>query len=355
MQSILVCRPNHLTVDWAQRVVNKHNFNAVVSKVDIVLVDIGTTTRIRVKVEHNKPDKLPKDWFVKLPSLDWKARLITALPRLLHTEVRFYNEVLRPVSVIIPNVLAAQSHFGKGATLVLPDLTGDEFILGTPGDDLTVAQAGLVVEQLARFHAHFGREENLSKSYQWLAGPVRRLEDVLGSALAVPLMKRGLRKAGDLVPVSLHAQAIHYARNRKKAMQFLTDAPQTLVHHDCHPGNLYWYQSKPGILDWQMVRFGEGISDIAYFLATSLTIENRRRSEIDLIEIYAQSLKDNGMPNLDAKVLLKRYRAHLIYAFEAMLVTLAIGDMMDLESNYELIRRTVAAVQDLDAFNAIRL
>jgi len=33
-----------------------------------------------------------------------------------------------------------------------------------------------------------------------------------------------------------------------------------------------------------------------------------------------------------------------------MLVTLAIGGMMDVKSNLELIRRTAAAVEDLDAF-----
>ena len=33
-----------------------------------------------------------------------------------------------------------------------------------------------------------------------------------------------------------------------------------------------------------------------------------------------------------------------------MLVTLAIGGMMDIDCNHELIRRTTAAVSDLDAF-----
>jgi hypothetical protein len=36
-----------------------------------------------------------------------------------------------------------------------------------------------------------------------------------------------------------------------------------------------------------------------------------------------------------------------------MIVTLAIGGMMNLESNHELIRRTAAAVEDLDAFAAL--
>ncbi len=353
MQNIIVCQPSDLTIDWAQRVVNKHYSHIVVSNVDIVSVDIGTTTRIRVNVEHNEPTILPGQWFVKLPSMAWQAKLITALPRLLHTEVRFYNEVARPVSLTIPHFIAAQSKLGSGATLVLTDMTELGIILGNPGDALTFSQAAKVVEQLANFHARFWNAEKLNHTYRWLAGPVRRLEDFLGTALAVPLMKRGLHQAGKLVSSTLHAKAVHYARHRRQAMRFLTEAPQTLVHHDCHAGNLFWNQSQPGLLDWQLVRFGEGISDIAYFLSTALNPETRRLHEMNLIAIYAQCLEDNGIAGIDVNSLLQRYRAHLIYPFEAMIVTLAVGGMMNLESNLELIRRTATAVEDLEAFAAI--
>jgi hypothetical protein len=69
MQNIVVRQPSDLTIAWAQRVVNKHYSHIVVSNVDIVSVDIGTTTRIRVNVGHNDPTILPGQWFVKLPSI----------------------------------------------------------------------------------------------------------------------------------------------------------------------------------------------------------------------------------------------------------------------------------------------
>lgn len=215
---------------------------------------------------------------------------------------------------------------------------------------MTAAQAALIVEQLAYFHAHFWNKVDPSPSYQWLANPVRRLEDLLGTAFAVPLMKRGLRRVGSLIPPHLHAPAIHYARHRRKAMRFLSEGSQTLIHHDCHPGNLFWHKSQPGFLDWQLVRTGEGISDVAYFLATALSPEIRRLHEANLLSSYVRILMNNGVAGIDLASQLQRYRAHLVYPFEAMLVTLAIGGMMDLESNLELIRRTVAAVEDLDAF-----
>lgn len=123
IHNILAHHPGGLTVGWAQRVVNNHYSDVIVSGVDIVSVDIGTTTRVRLAIEHNGPETLPRRWFVKPPSLAWRAKLITALPRLLHTEVRFYNEVSHAMPVTVPRFLAAQSTPGKGATLVLWDIT----------------------------------------------------------------------------------------------------------------------------------------------------------------------------------------------------------------------------------------
>ncbi|MDD5276888.1 MAG: aminoglycoside phosphotransferase family protein [Methylovulum sp.] len=350
--TILVHRPSDLTVAWAQRIVHQHDANAVVSNVNIVSVDIGTTTRVRVTVEHDSTAILSKRWFVKLPSLAWRARLITALPRLLHTEVRFYQEIAQSIPIFAPFCLAAYSRIGWGSTLVLTDITEFDGIPGFPCDTLTVDQAAAVIVQLGRFHAHFWNSANLPLTYPWLAGSVRRLEDALGTALAVPLMKQGLHLANKILPATLHNKALHYARHRSKAMRFLADAPPTLTHHDCHPGNLFWQQSQAGFLDWQLVRMGDGISDVAYFLATALLPETRRLHETELLEMYQQTLAENGV-DLGSNDLMQRYRAHLVYPLEAMVVTLAVGGMMHLDSNLELIRRAAAAVEDLDAFSAL--
>lgn len=354
-QTILARRPGDLTVAWAQQIVDKHDTNTIVAKVDIVGVDIGTTTRVCLTVEHNGPSTLPSRWFVKLPSLSWRARMITALPRLLHTEVRFYNELAKTVPLSIPVCLAAQSRFGRGSTLVLADVAEFAGVPSLPNDTLTFEQAALAVEQLACSHARFWNNLHLNPGYRWLAGPVRILENSLGTALAVPLMKRGLRLAGEHIPSALHAPAIHYARHRRAAMRFLSYAPKTLVHHDCHPGNLFWDKNRStvGFLDWQLVRIGEGVSDIAYLLSTALSVETRSLYETELLVKYAQTLTGNGVADIDKSALMQRYRAHLVYAFEAMVVTLAVGGIMNVDCNLELIRRTATAVKELEAFSAL--
>lgn len=350
---ILAHSPSHLTPAWAQRIVSQKQANAQVSSVEILGVEVGTTTRVQIAVEHNGGENLARQWFVKLPSLAWRARLITALPRLLHTEVRFYNEIARHIPLNLPPCLAAHSRFGQGSTLVLANVGEFSSTAGRPDDALNFIQASEVITELARFHARFWQHPQLDSRYPWLAGPVRKLEDALGTALAVPLMKRGLHLAEKQVPAELHAPALRYAKQRRKIMAFLNDAPQTLTHHDCHAGNLFWQGNKVGFLDWQLVRLGEGVSDVAYFLATALIPETRRRHEESLLKLYAKTLGENGVLGLSSENLMPRYRAHCCYAFEAMLITLAVGGMMKLESNLELIRRTTAAVKELDAFSVL--
>lgn len=308
--------------------------------------DIGTTSRVRLELDHDA--EAPRKWFVKLPSRSLKARAITALPRLPQTEVRFYQELADKVPTRRPEALAAEAAFGRGYTLVLEDLTERGIRPGTPRDALDAEQAGQVCEALAGLHASHWESPLFERELAWLSGPVRRLEDGLGTALAVPLMRRGLDRATEVVPADLRRPALRYAKRRRQAMRFLASGPQTLIHHDCHPGNLYWSDEGPGLLDWQLVRKGEGIGDVAYLLATALTPEVRREHERALVSGYGEALAAAGVAVPDD--LWERYRAHLSYAFEAMVVTLAVGDLMDEEVVSELIRRSAMAVAEQESF-----
>lgn len=345
--------PRDLTAAWAQRVLDEAAPGARVQGVETLAVDVGTTTRVRLAIEHDGPPGLPRRWFVKLPSGAWKARAITTLPQLPQTEVRFYREVAGDLPVARPRSLGAVSRFGRGFTLVLGDLGEERAVAGRPGDAISPEQAGQVVDLLARLHARLWEDPRLDGDLAWLAGPVRRLEDGLGTALAVPLMRRGLARAGQAVPAALHAPALRYARERRRAMAVLAAGPRTLVHHDTHAGNLFWRDGAPGLLDWQLVRTGEGVGDVAYLLATGLLPEARRAAEADLLERYRAALAAAGAPDLDAGRLRERYRAHLTYAFEAMVVTLAVGGLMSDEVTHELVRRAALAVADHGAFGAV--
>jgi aminoglycoside/choline kinase family phosphotransferase len=352
-QNIVLSRPAQVNLNWAQKIVSHHAAGAMATDVKILSMTVGTTTRIKIKVNHDVPELVPSSWFVKTPSLLLKSRLITALPQLLQKEIYFYQSLSEITPLKLPRVLAAQSQFGIGSTLVMSDLEEHGFSSGKPSDALSIDQARRVIAYLAKLHAKFWENQELLKSYRWLSGFNSSAEEYLGNFLAVPLMQRGLDLASDKVPKALKKPALRYAANRKQIMKKLAAGAQTLVHHDCHPGNFFWNENEPGFLDWQLVRRGEGIGDVAYFLATALLPEQRRANEEDLLELYSATLSDHGVQYLDKSGLLLRYRAHLSYALEAMVITLAIGDLMDTASNIELIRRAACAVEDHDSYSTL--
>ena len=347
----IVQHPKQLTKAWAQHLVSQYDPNATVQALTIGSVDVGTTTRVRLHVQHNAL-QLPAYWFIKLPSLAWRARTITALPRLLTTEIGFYCQLAGQLPVKRVRCLAASQQLGIGSTLVLEDVCEQRAVAGQVGAVLTLSQTYCVIEQLAKLHAQFWQRAHL---HPWLKRSVRRLEDNLGSVLAAPLMRRALTLAGQNVPASLHKPALAYASERRAIMALLHDAPLTLVHHDCHTGNLFWHNAQQvGFLDWQLVRLGEGVGDVAYLLATALEPALRCQHETALLNHYRRCLAALGIA-LPIEHLMLRYRLHLSYALEAMLVTLAVGGMMAKQHNLTLIHRAALAVQQQQAYEALVL
>ena len=81
-----------------------------------------------------------------------------------------------------------------------------------------------------------------------------------------------------------------------------------------------------GFLDWQMVRRGNWSLDLGYFLQGALTIEDRRRSERELLDEYraALTLPADEMPSADEVLL--RYRASVAHGLAIWMATLSGGD-----------------------------
>ena len=107
----------------------------------------------------------------------------------------------------------------------------------------------------------------------------------------------------------------------------LTTSPQTLLHGDPHIGNTYVLpDDEVGFLDWQMVRRGNWSLDLGYFLQGALTIEDRRRSERELLEEYrgALDLPADEMPTAEEVWL--RYRASVAHGLAIWMATLSGGD-----------------------------
>ena len=69
-----------------------------------------------------------------------------------------------------------------------------------------------------------------------------------------------------------------------------------VIHGDAHVGNLVLDAGgTASLVDWQLVQRGMWCIDVGYHIASTLTVEERRRSERDLLRHYLDALASYGV------------------------------------------------------------
>lgn len=178
---------------------------------------------------------------------------------------------------------------GRAINLVLEDLTART----RPGDQIagcSVAEARAVGAELARLHAHCWKDARLD-TLDWLldrAGNAAQAAE--GFALAADHWQT--RFAGRLAPAMLDAISSFVPR-MKDAIVAAADGP-TLVHGEPRVDNVLFEDTAQGprawLIDWQFSTRGSPMFDLAYFLSGSLSPDDRRACEADLIASHVATI-----------------------------------------------------------------
>ncbi len=321
---------------------------ATVTSVRVLGSDTGTSSRAHlVLTGRDVPDSV----FVKLAPKTATTRLMGELGRLGHTEVRFYTQ-LAPQLIGVPHSYGAAFDTWTGRyLLVLEDLPAESCEFPDTLHPLSPDQASLSVDLLANLHATFwGRLPRSGRGpLGWLYTPSGDVTSLLTGSLMHASIKR-LAERTDM-PVDKG----RFIADNYRAVAALIDAPpHTVMHGDAHPGNMYFHGGKAGLLDWQAVRRGHPSRELAYTLITSLTPEDRRATQRDLLDDYRRALAAAGGPELDRDELWLRYRQSALYAYVAPLITAGMGGMQVEDIAMEGLRRGVAALDDLETISALK-
>lgn len=340
------------TVDELDPAVLSDVMGATVASMRVLASDAGTSSRARLMLTGKG---VPDSVFVKLTAQTAATRLMGELGRLGQTEVRFYQQ-LAPELTGLPQAhgTAFDSWTGR-YLLVLEDLPADSCEFPDTLHPLSVDQASLVVDLLAKLHATFwGRLPADGRGpLGWLYTPSGDVTSLLTGTLMTTSMKR-LAERTDL-SIDFPADSGRFIADNYRAVAALIDtAPHTVMHGDAHPGNVYFRDGKAGLLDWQAVRRGHPTRELAYTLITSLTTEDRRGAQHDLLDGYLRALAAAGGPELDRDDFWLRYRQAALYAYVATLITTGMGGMQVDDIAVEGLRRSVAALQDLETVPALQ-
>jgi Ecdysteroid kinase-like family len=293
-------------------------------------------------------EKVPASVIVKLPTADPGGQVIGQMMGVWEREHCFYRDVAPQMTIRVPT---AYVNIAEPPCLVLEDLAP-----ATVGDHVagaTLDQAQRAVDALARHHAAWFQHPSLT-TYEWMPGlddpSVLTLKDTFD--MGWPLFLE--RFSGELPERCL-----------RWCERFVEDIPTwiaghfddlvTMTHGDFRLDNLFFYDDgSVAVIDWQMSMRAPGQGDFVYFCANNLTTEMRRQHEHDLLERYVAGLHAGGVPTDAVTVDMVRqgYLEGLVFyavSFGASLLTIDPANERGAALFEALVRRTFAAVDDLDA------
>ncbi|OBF54784.1 phosphotransferase [Mycobacterium sp. 852002-50816_SCH5313054-b] len=310
--------------------------------------DAGTSSRARLVLTGKE---VPESVFVKVAAKTAATRLMGELGRLGQTEVRFYNQ-LAPQLNGLPYAYGAAFDTWTGRyLLVLEDLPAESCEFPDTLHPISPDQASLVIELLADLHAVFW--DRLPRDGRGPLGWLYTPSGDVTSLLTGSLMHASMKRLAERSPFPVD-NGRFIADNYRAVAALIDTPPHTVMHGDAHPGNMYFHGGKAGLLDWQAVRRGHPSRELAYTLITSLTPEDRRATQRDLLDDYRRALAAAGGPDLDREDLWLRYRQSALYGYVAPLITAGMGGMQVEGIAMEGLRRGVAALDDLETVAALK-
>ena len=134
----------------------------------------------------------------------------------------------------------------------------------------------------------------------------------------------------------------------------------TLTHGDLRVDNVLFEQGQDRIrailIDWQLTGLRNPMWDVAYFLASSLTIEDRRRHERALLTRYVETLGD-AIPGFDEEQAIADGRLYMIASLTINILSTAVlpRDSAVDALILTLLERALAAAGDWDTLPAVRV
>ena len=235
------------------------------------------------------------------------------------SEDRFYRELATHTALRVPAAYHAEIADDGHFVILMEDLSSlrnlDQL------DGMTPDQIRHAVVALAQLHGPFWRKV---ADLEWIPSVVH--DRIKGFAAAFPMFWDGTQKNfPNQLPPAARAVGDAVAKHYWEFMDRLGQRPWTLLHMDYRCDNFLYDDATPDsplvTLDWQSLGRGPGVYDLAYLLGGSITIDDRRAHQDDLLRAYHDELVRQGVTDYPFTDLFEDYRlASLVGMGAAVLV-----------------------------------
>jgi len=305
--------PEDLTTEWLADVLGTDGI-AEISSAPIGTGQMSQNHRVAITYADARAAG-PASVVLKLASEDPSSRATGQGLGAYLREVQFYKQLAPriggPTATCFASLIDEEGWF----TIVLEDVVD-----GVQGDQIagcSAEDARLAMVALADLQAPVYGDAVLGGA-EWLNVP-----SPLNQALLTQVFPAFLERYRERI-ASEHVALCE--RFLPSIDGWIADArpPLGLVHGDYRLDNMLFAASgRPRpltIVDWQTLSWGPMMLDVAYFLASSLTVEDRRAQERELVRTYHAAMVERGARDLDWEACWEGYRHQ---SFHGVLMAIA--------------------------------
>jgi hypothetical protein len=351
----------HVTPQWLTEVLCRDAPGARVESFSNPGGSSGTSERVALRVSYNKAGRdagLPIDLFTK-STASYSQRMTLGGAGVLEGETSFYMTLRAKTTMEAP-----KGYWGRADPHAWRSIAIMEDIVATKGarfvdatEPLSHEQVRDLVQNLARYHGELWASPALSG----LSTPRTYIERTQAFLDIRKRCEVGMRRARAEIPTGLLGQEDRLFDATIRAMRIAGDEmPRTLLHGDAHVGQTYvTADGRMGLADWQGAQQGGWAFDYCYLVNSACEPEDRRRWERGLLELYIERLLEHGGPRLSFEDAWLAYRQQSFWPYTAWAFTIGRAwyqpKMQPVPACLAIIRRTAAAIDDLDAFAAVGL
>ncbi len=254
-----------------------------------ILADLA---RIEIVYADANP-QAPASVVVKLQSHVPENRAMAMAFSFYERELLFYEHVARDVPGRTPVIYGMQRSPEQARfAIVMEDLSHLGMSDQVAGLDLERTRS--VIDWMATMHAKFWNDVD-TEALSFM--PYGNDEITLKAA---DLYEHGwepfLQIFGNHLPEGGKELGVLIRENFTWLLHHVMDGPVTVAHTDFRLDNIFFDENGDVIpIDWQVSVRTRGTYDLAYFLGGSLTIENRRAHERNLVQRYVDKLVELGV------------------------------------------------------------
>jgi hypothetical protein len=355
------CTPYAVTPEWLTAVLCGKVPGAAVKDVEINAASAGTHERHRLKVSYNEEGRragLPVSIFTKsLPSI--VTRMIGGFNGTARVEGSFFTQIRPQLEIEAP--LCYHSAYDRNtyaAIHLLEDLVATKSATFCNYKTyVTRAMADEMIDLLAALHGRFYGDPTLAERYRWLASYSRWFTIGAEKMGTEYYTRKAFDAAAHVIPPKVMARREDVWPATMRSLALHDSEPQGLIHSDVHIGN--WYRTgagEMGLCDWQCLSRGHWSRDFAYAVTASLTPDDRRNWERDLLARYIERFTEKTGVKPDFDVSFQRYRQQIVHALAMWTITLChsplLPNMQPEDTTITMIERMTTAMSDLDALDS---